>query len=99
MTMREPAETGSMADSDPPAEGGDGGLKTNGDAAMVDGPPETPSRVHPVDTGREEETTRGAFMVVGTMEEARKKPGQHGRARRRRGKNRIGRRTLEHRDT
>ena len=57
--------------ADPPAEGGDDDLKTNGDAVMVDGPPETPIQVHPVDTGREEETTRGAFMVVGTMEEAR----------------------------
>ena len=46
-------------------------MRTNGDADMVDGPLEAPIGVHPVDTGREEETTRGAFMVVGTMEEAR----------------------------
>ena len=56
----------------PPAGGGeDGGLGTKGDAAMADGPPEAPIGVPPVDTGRKEETTLGAFMVVGTIEEAR----------------------------
>jgi hypothetical protein len=38
---------------------------------MADGPPEAPIGVPPVDTGRKEETTLGAFMVVGTIEEAR----------------------------
>ena len=55
----------------PPEGGGDGGLRRNGDAEMADGQQEERVGGHPADTGRVKGTTRGALMVVGTMQVAK----------------------------
>ena len=55
----------------PPEGGGNGGLRRNGDAEMADGQQEERVGGHPADTGRVKGTTRGALMVVGTMQVAR----------------------------
>ena len=56
---------------DPPEGGGNGGLKRNGDAETKAGQQEERIGGHPAETGRAKETTRGALMVVGTMQAAR----------------------------
>jgi len=54
----------------PPVEGGGDGLPEGEDTKMGDDPSEGRSGSQPADTGSEETTKLGAFMVVGNMKEA-----------------------------